>query len=126
MKADYYIQRDIPDTPEVRAYAAQAVEYTRAVLGALAQSGRNPAMPQQPNPEQVSATLDFLVDDQGVLRFLEAGPGFGWGAHPCAFLKSNGDVAPIEGLCLGADQLPIALDDLSSISPPASTSRPRP
>lgn len=111
--ANYYLQRDLPETAALRQAAGQAVAYTQAILDALKQEGVVPAMPQQPNPQRVAATLDFLVTPENAVLFLEAGPGHFFGAHPCAFLALDGrSVAPLEGLRLGSTKASIPLVDL--------------
>ena len=109
--ANYYLQRDLPDTPAIRAAAAQSLAHTRAILAALARSGEVPGMPGQPDPERVAATLDFLVTEDGQVLFLEAGPGHFFGAHPCAFLRPDQrTVDALEGLRLasGGPNVPLA------------------
>ena len=111
--ANYYLQRDLPDTAALRQAAGQAVGYTQAILDALKQEGVVPAMPQQPNPQRAAATLDLLVTPENTVLFLEAGPGHFFGAHPCAFLAPDGrSVAPLEGLRLGSTKASIPLVDL--------------
>lgn len=110
--ANYYLQRPLPDTPAIRAAVNQAVAATEAMVASLQQRGLAPTMPyQQENPHQAfRATLDFLVDEQGQVLFLEAGPGWGQGAHPCAFLQPDGrTVDPVEGLKLGSGEPTLSL-----------------
>lgn len=108
--ANYYVQRPLADTPENRQAARTALGLSRRILAALRERGTVPAMPRQPEPERVAATLDFLVTLAGDVVFLEAGPGHFFGAHPCAFLQPDGTVAPLAGLALasGAPALPLA------------------
>lgn len=110
--ANYYLQRPLPDTPAIREAVNRAVAATDAIVAQLKAQGLAPAMPyQQENPhEAFRATLDFLVDEQGQVLFLEAGPGWGQGAHPCAFLNPDGrTVDPVEGLKLGSGEPTLAL-----------------
>ena len=111
--ANYYLQRDLPDTSAMRQAAGQAVIHTQAILDVLKQQGAVPAMPRQPNPQQVAATLDFLVTPDNAVLFLEAGPGHFFGAHPCAFLSPDGrSVATLEGYKRGSGLPTLALDEL--------------
>lgn len=110
--ANYYLQRPLPDTPAIRSAVKDAVAATEAIVAHLQSQGQTPVMPFQPERQETSfrATLDFLVDEQGQVLFLEAGPGWGQGAHPCAFLQPDGStVDPVEGLKLGSGQPTLAL-----------------
>lgn len=110
--ANYYLQRDLPNTHEIHQAARQALSHTHAILQVMDDEGVFPSVQNQPRPQQVCATLDFLLLDSGEVWFLEAGPGHHFGAHPCSFLQSDGKVAPMEGLSLGIDQPSILLSAL--------------
>ena len=111
--ANYYLQRDLPDTELVRRSAREALDATRKVLAVMKERGIMPAMPYGPTPTAVAASLDFLVTPQGEVLFLEAGPGHYEGAHPCAFLlPDNQGVADLDGLRLGSTLPTIPLSDL--------------
>lgn len=111
--ANYYLQRPLPNTEAVRRAARQAVRHSQAILAAVRAQCAVPAMPHQPNPEKVAATLDFLVTPEQDVVFLEAGPGHYFGAHPCAFLNPDGrSVAPLTGLCLASGKPAISLAEL--------------
>lgn len=99
--ASYYPQRPLPNTFEIQGYVDQAYTHTESILEHLKESKQFPwtaAMAVAPAASatvanskrfqlnKVSATLDFLVTIQGDVLFLEAGPPYGAGAHPCAFL----------------------------------------
>lgn len=110
--ANYYLQRPLQDTPAIRSAVKDAVAATEAIVAHLQSHGQTPVMPFQPEGQETSfrATLDFLVDEQGQVLFLEAGPGWGQGAHPCAFLQPDArTVDPVEGLKLGSGQPTLAL-----------------
>lgn len=105
--ANYYIQRGLPKDDQVLIEVEVAKSHARELIAAAKRIGRLPWMPDQ-GPEwaehEVNATLDFLVDDEGRVVFLEAGPAFGLGAHPCAFMNLHpGYSGPISthGLALG-------------------------
>jgi len=61
------------------------------------------------NAGQVSCTLDFLIEERtGKAIFIEAGPAFGAGAHPCCFEHNviNGAIACF-GVALDKESKPI-------------------
>lgn len=112
--ANYYLQRDLPDTPENRSYVKQAIEMTQKILSEVKKSGRTPAFMRQSNPgEGFACSLDFIVAEDGRVLFLEAGPGFGFGAHPCAFLNPDKkSVEKVEGVQLASGATPIPFSNL--------------
>lgn len=105
--ANYYPQRDLPDTPQMREWALRSVWAAQAIVQRIHEGGKTPwaSMPRN-IPEVVQraihGTLDFLVDAQGQVLLLEGGPGFGFGAHPCTFYDPDtGEVSALEGIKLG-------------------------
>lgn len=115
--SNYYVQRALPESPEVLAWAALCLQHARTLVAHIQAQGLFPWMAMLTNtPEQEAiqgrfeATLDFLVTEAGDVCFLEAGPGVGWGAHPCCFYD-GGTVHPIKGLRLSAEgpTLPLPL-----------------
>lgn len=86
--ANYYCQRSLTRTPDLAQWAARCVRASQAMVEALAWE-RQPWMPGQPVGGPAQGTLDFLVDAAGELWLLEGGPGWGFGAHPCAFLPTE-------------------------------------
>jgi hypothetical protein len=103
--ASYYPQRPLPETAEMLSLAAKCSELTSRVLAHLAAVDMAPWMPSYAasgefDPALVSGTLDFLVTPVGDIVFLEAGPPFGAGAHPCAFI----DAPEITGVALAPPQ----------------------
>lgn len=96
--ASYYPQRPLPPTPEMSALAGHCIRRSFTILQHLTQSQEAPWMPTYEGKFEdgkVSATLDFIVTTEGKALFLEAGPPFGAGAHPCAFIDR-----PIKGVAL--------------------------
>lgn len=87
--ASYYPQRPLPDTEEMHGFAAKCREQSQTIVSHLRTVG---AIPWMTNYEgrfdgrKVSATLDFIIRPNGDPVFLESGPPYGAGAHPCAFL----------------------------------------
>lgn len=107
--SNYYVQRPLPDTDEVRAWAQEALRFSQCMVDAAQAGGAFPWMPLRHVPETVQrgfeATLDFLIAEDGRVLFLEAGPGYGLGAHPCCFWnEATGQVAVPRGLCLAAGE----------------------
>src|SRR3546814_9410353 len=48
--------------------------------------------PGEPNAD-IGATIDFMLTDERGMVMIDAGPGYGSGAHPCCFISS-----PVEGI----------------------------
>jgi hypothetical protein len=108
--ANYYLQMSLPCTGKMLAYGRRAAEYAQKMVNHAKSLGLAPYIPGRAVEEQrkFSATLDFIVTPDGQMLFLEGGPGYGSGAHPCSFLSnsSNRPVLPMEGmLALGQGQL---------------------
>lgn len=88
--ANYYIQRDLPDDAQVRAEIAQVIAASRKLIAHGMQSRTVPYNAESEDPRNFSCSLDFLVSQEsGEVLFLEAGPAFGFGAHPCAFINNR-------------------------------------
>ncbi|MFK4706120.1 hypothetical protein ABIC83_002959 [Roseateles asaccharophilus] len=90
--ASYYPQRPLPQTGEISGYVGDCLNLTYRVLDHLQRSKETPWMPSYEGrfvEGLVSATLDFIVTDDGNVLFLEAGPPYGAGAHPCAFIDQE-------------------------------------
>lgn len=87
--ASYYPQRPLPDTPQTQAFVSKVWAHSAAIVESLSACGQFPwlmGFERQFTAGTVNATLDFLVREDGEVLFIEAGPPFGAGAHPCAFL----------------------------------------
>lgn len=96
--ASYYPQRALPESSEILELASRAKGMAEQLVDQLRASGALPWMPSFGDRfahDKVHATIDFLVTKTGELLFLEAGPPYGAGAHPCAFIDH-----PIEGVAL--------------------------
>lgn len=131
--ANYYVQRNLELTDEVKAEVGQAIANTRQLLDHMQAEGGLPFNVQANkdkngfDPEKASCTIDFLVDRDGQVLFLEAGPPFGMGAHPCAFMQNkvevNGQLQySVEGVCLAVGAPPLPLSDFE----PSAKARPKP
>ncbi|MCC7544661.1 MAG: hypothetical protein IT506_04140 [Aquabacterium sp.] len=88
--ASYYPQRPLPDTAQMLGYAEQCRLSAQAITDHLNVVGATPWMPNYEGrfeDGKVSATMDFIISTDGKPVFLEAGPPYGAGAHPCAFIE---------------------------------------
>lgn len=96
--ASYYPQRALPENDEIRAVVDQVRRAATNMVAGMLAAGAYPWMlgyEQAFERGSVNASIDFVVDEQGQVLFLEAGPAAGFGAHPCAFLARE-----IEGVAL--------------------------
>lgn len=90
--ASYYPQRALPETPEIHHLVRMCSNLSLELVDYLDTICQYPWMPGFESgtsgfeENAVSATLDFIVDKAGQVLLLEAGPPWGAGAHPCAFL----------------------------------------
>ena len=122
--SNYYPQMSMPNKDYLVAYAEQSKVYAEKIIEACHKEkafpvnhkkhiGNNDYLPM----EQVTATLDFMVTEGGILTFIEAGPSYGFGAHPCCFFDPDtNNVSPIEGIKLGikAEPIPFAVADMDA------------
>jgi len=96
--ASYYPQRALPATALMAGLADTCGALALRVAKYMDSRGEYPWMPDfegRYEPGKVHATMDFLVTPGKDILFLEAGPPFGAGAHPCAFIDRA-----IEGVAL--------------------------
>lgn len=131
--ANYYIQRNLPLSDEVRQEVSQAISSTQKLIGHMERVGSLPFNlgVEEGHPmfdsTKASFTADYLVSQEGQVLFLEAGPPFGLGAHPCAFMENIRTVDGrsrliVQGVCLGVGQEPLPLEQFEC----APSSGPRP
>jgi len=108
--SNYYLQRDLPVNDDILQLAELSADYARRIIKQCHESQVFPVNPQiEPGAVgYVTASLDFMVTETGELLFIEAGPGFGFGAHPCCYLDKN-NLSPIEGIKLGVKMESVAL-----------------
>lgn len=96
--ASYYPQRPLPATIPMLSFAGACLRMSEQLIAHMNEAGLRPWVPECNglfDPSKVHATLDYLVTAAGEVLFLEAGPPFGAGAHPCAFAGQ-----PISGVAL--------------------------
>ncbi|PPC84665.1 MAG: hypothetical protein CTY38_01045 [Methylotenera sp.] len=99
--SNYYPQMTLPYTHENLDYAKQAIESAQKLLTAINQSGVQ-LFHAGEIADTLNLTMDFMVVEDGSVQFLEGGPGFGFGAHPCCFHNTTTKaVEPLNGLLLG-------------------------
>lgn len=112
--ANYYVQRDMAMNDTVHDEIVQCLGAAQRLVYHLAREGAIPynqpadKLPTDFEFNRVSCTLDFLVAKDGRVMFLEAGPPFGLGAHPCAFMEhaDKDGVLRTEGVALAVGQAP--------------------
>lgn len=106
--ANYYYHRDLPDDEQTEheviniIRSAQKLIESAQTRKAIPYRQAHEIKPDYFEPGKIHCTMDFLVDEDGTVKFLEAGPAFGAGAHPCAFVEHR-NIEPV-GLALSAMQ----------------------
>ena len=91
-------------TKEIQEYVAQSIEQSKKILQEVAKSKEYPVMAQleEELSQSFGVTLDFVVTQSGEVKFLEAGPRYGQGAHPCCFYDDKKRIVnAVEGVALG-------------------------
>lgn len=134
--ANYYIQRDLPPTDQVKAEVEQAIAHTERLVQSMADrrahafNGPVEEIGPSYRPDQLSCTIDYLVAEDGRVLFLEAGPPFGLGAHPCAFMtnkipdasaRSTEGVIDVRGVALAMRKAPASLREFLEVKPKSSS-----
>ena len=86
----YYPQAsDFTVTPELERLMDTSVEYAQKINKKRVELGLIPWLPEQGFPDELrGSTLDFMVTSEGQVVLVDAGPGYGSGAHPCCFLDT--------------------------------------
>ena len=91
--AFYYPQAGaFTPTDELIAAAEEARIMAQKMFAKREELGLVPMLPGGPEGTEIGATLDFMLTEDEGLVFIDAGPGYGYGAHPCTFIDS-----PVEG-----------------------------
>lgn len=129
--ANYYIQRDLELTSLTQSEVGSCIGMTQQLLDHMDKVqalpynviGKQSGAADDFNAQLASFTADYLVDETGKVQFIEAGPPFGLGAHPCAFVDNRvqGEegkedkraVISVQGVCLGQGKPPLPLAEFS-------------
>ena len=111
--SNYYPQRSLdPASPFVQDDILEAVELTERLIKEVPTPLLYPGGREGFETGSKSFTVDFMrlegSDGNGPLVFLEAGPPFGAGAHPCCF--ENHDWPWTEPMPYGNLDFPVALE----------------
>ena len=86
--SNYYIQRPLVDTSEVRADVGVVIAFTRRLLKAMPLPLAFQSHADGLDPNIKAFTADFMRLTSGEIVFLEAGPPiFEGGADPCCFVE---------------------------------------
>ena len=110
--SSYYPQRPLPDSPEVRDDVAACLLETSKLIAALPTPLEYPGWPDRPlSPDSRSFTADFMRLEDGRFLYLEGGPPFGAGAHPCCFEHVE---RWADGAAFHLSGVPVALKGASS------------
>ena len=80
-------------TPDLQAAAEEARAYGAALYTKRKELGLTPWLPPAEPTDEIGATIDFMLTEEHGLVMIDAGPGFGFGAHPCCFIDT-----PVEGI----------------------------
>ena len=80
-------------TPELEAAMTLAAEWGRRLHALRDQLGLVAWLPDRGEPsDRIGSTIDFMLTEEMGLVMVDAGPGYGAGAHPCCFTDQ-----PVEG-----------------------------
>lgn len=86
----YYPQAgEFPLTPVLEAHMSQAQAWGETLYRLRAELGLIPWVPEDGEPDSgIGATIDFMLTEEAGLVLVDAGPGYGYGAHPCCFIDT--------------------------------------
>lgn len=74
-------------TPELEAAMTQAAEWGVALHELRERMGLLPWLPDRgAETDRIGSTIDFMLTEEMGLVMVDAGPGYGAGAHPCCFI----------------------------------------
>lgn len=80
-------------TPELEAAMTQAAEWGKALHELRDRMGLVAWLPDRGEAtDGIGSTIDFMLTEEMGLVMVDAGPGYGAGAHPCCFID-----APVKG-----------------------------
>jgi len=109
--SNYYPQIELPESDEMLDWAKLSIEHSEAIVKECIKQNKFPFNNKSKGDKSVTASLDFLVSDKGELLFIEAGPGYGYGGHPCCFFDGE-SVSKIEGIKLSKNKPTLLLEEL--------------
>lgn len=127
--SSYYPQRPLVLDDDVRREIEESLAFSKDIIAAANAAGTTPWMAGYEraglDSTNVSCTLDFLVTESGDVQFIEAGPPFGAGAHPCCFQHNvvNGAIS-VKGVALVAKEPALALDEFMKAGAAAGKAAP--
>jgi hypothetical protein len=74
-------------TPELEVAMTQAAEWGKALHELRDRMGLVAWLPEMGEPsDRIGSTIDFMLTEEMGLVMVDAGPGYGAGAHPCCFI----------------------------------------
>lgn len=73
-------------TPALKEAAELARSYGSAIYAKRNELGLTPWLPPGKPDPNIGATIDFMLTEERGLVMIDAGPGYGAGAHPCCFI----------------------------------------
>jgi len=74
-------------TPQLEAAMTQAAEWGVKLHGLRERMGLLPWIPERgAETDRIGSTIDFMLTEEMGLVMVDAGPGYGAGAHPCCFI----------------------------------------
>lgn len=74
-------------TPELEAAMTQAAEWGVQLHAMRDRMGLVAWLPERGEPtDRIGSTIDFMLTEEMGLVMVDAGPGYGAGAHPCCFI----------------------------------------
>lgn len=90
----YYPQAGVFETtPEIEEAMERSIAHARTLHDKRRDLGLVPWLPETGEPDEgIGSTIDFMLTTDGDVVMIDAGPGFGHGAHPCCFIDQ-----PVKG-----------------------------
>ena len=109
--SNYYPQRPLPGDISILTDIRAVVDMTQRLVAAMEPPVKFPGWGfQRWGADSISFTADYMALEGGQVLFLEGGPPYGCGAHPCCFpvdMKEWGK----EPLKIGLGNIPVVLEN---------------
>lgn len=87
--SNYYVQRGLALNDAVQHEIETCIQFSKQIIKTAKLRNTMPWLGPYAkanlDPSQMACSLDFLVTQSGEVQFIEAGPAFRAGAHPCCF-----------------------------------------